>query len=280
MARDLPLFVLLDASFFMRRRMRGISEGAQLLFIRALGLAKLLISDGFIAESQIDLIALSSQTEQAESIGELIGVGLWIACDNGWQIDDWDRWNDSRDDISEKRRKASAMGNHSKWKHDEKPSSECVICQEQGLVPTPSNLVSDSDSQTDRKRTRKSSLEIETETKEEIKTKPFESDFIELSNLYRKKTDKAKARTAYQARRRAGTTHVDIMRSARGYLEAKKDTETNFLKSLAVFLNGAEGPWSEYLDAPSAATIAACPECHCIGNHPPDCSLRGQKDVH
>ena len=116
---------------------------------------------------------------------------------------------------------------------------------------------------------------IEPSINHQVPSKPFESDFAELLNVYRKKDDKAKARTAYQARRRDGVKHEDLMRSAISYLETKKDSEPKFIKSLAVFLNGAEGPWSEYLNSPSTPTIAACPECHCIGNHPPDCSLKG-----
>lgn len=115
---------------------------------------------------------------------------------------------------------------------------------------------------------------IEPSSNHQVPSKPFESDFAELWNLYRKKSDKANALSKYQARRRAGAKHEDLMRSARGYLEATKDSEPKFIKSFAGFLNGAEVPWSEYLNAATTQTIEKCLSCLCVGAHAPDCESR------
>lgn len=77
-------------------------------------------------------------------------------------------------------------------------------------------------------------------------TRDFESWWTE----WPRKTDKAAARKAYTARRRQGIEPDRLVEARDVYLAGCVGVEARFIKLGATFLNGADGPWSEYLDRP------------------------------
>ena len=67
------LFVQLDADFFQGARVSGLSDGAQLLYIRGLTLAKRMYAEGDISHAQIKHLRLDDfDTELA--IKELVEI--------------------------------------------------------------------------------------------------------------------------------------------------------------------------------------------------------------
>jgi hypothetical protein len=65
---------------------------------------------------------------------------------------------------------------------------------------------------------------------------------------YPVKKDKAAAFKAFKARRRDGVSFEDLSKARINYLADQVLTETQFLKRGATFLNGKDGPWSEFVD--------------------------------
>jgi hypothetical protein len=65
---------------------------------------------------------------------------------------------------------------------------------------------------------------------------------------YPRRVGKQRARREYAARLRQGITPAALLRAARYYAEAKLETEERFILHPSTFLNGPEGPWSEWLD--------------------------------
>lgn len=72
------------------------------------------------------------------------------------------------------------------------------------------------------------------------------SDFEDWWSGWPKKLDKAHAKTAYRARRRQGVTHADLCAARDHYVRSKAGDLTH-MKYPATFLNGQDGPWSEFV---------------------------------
>jgi len=75
----------------------------------------------------------------------------------------------------------------------------------------------------------------------------LDGDFDDWYETYPKKTEKPRGRANYKARRRSGVTHAELCAARDNYAAAVADRELRYVKSPAVFLEGKEGPWSEYV---------------------------------
>jgi excisionase family DNA binding protein len=82
--------------------------------------------------------------------------------------------------------------------------------------------------------------------------KAFEAQFEQWWSAYPRKVGKAAARTAFAARRRAGTPLDDLLLARDTYADrvTKAATALNFVQHASTFLHGPDGPWSEYLSGP------------------------------
>jgi hypothetical protein len=73
---------------------------------------------------------------------------------------------------------------------------------------------------------------------------------------YPVKKDKAAALKAFKARRRDGVSLADLKLAQANYLTAEILTETQYLKRGGTFLNGKDGPWSEYVQGiPAGSSV-------------------------
>ena len=74
-----------------------------------------------------------------------------------------------------------------------------------------------------------------------------EAEFESWWKLYPRKTDKARARKTFVARRRAGVPFADLERACLHYATSVANAEPQFVKHAATFLAGDDGPWSEWI---------------------------------
>lgn len=72
-------------------------------------------------------------------------------------------------------------------------------------------------------------------------------DFDAWWTEYPRRTDKARAREKYLARRRSGATAEDLLTAARQYARERDGEPDKFTKHAATFL-APDGPWTEALD--------------------------------
>jgi hypothetical protein len=79
---------------------------------------------------------------------------------------------------------------------------------------------------------------------------PFSTDFDEWYDGYPRKRERGKALAAYRARRRSCTSHDDLIAARDHYAAAVNGLPIEKIKYPASFLNGHDGPWSEWVDGP------------------------------
>ena len=127
MARPGRLFLPLDVSYFDDSRVVELSDGAQLLDIRAMVLVRRLQSDGRVTRTQMHRIAPSGGDIGA-MITELVKVGLWAEDGDELVRRAWADWNDTAADIAAMA-KGGSLGNHLRW-HTKRGvvSADCPHC--------------------------------------------------------------------------------------------------------------------------------------------------------
>ena len=104
------LYVPLDVDYADNPKMIGVGERGEVLYIRALCLAKRTLTDGFIDERQLVRFGLPGVEVRAES---LVREGLWEKVPGGYQITGWLERNTSASAIHEastKRAEAGRLG--------------------------------------------------------------------------------------------------------------------------------------------------------------------------
>ena len=126
------LYVKLDASYDDDPKILMAGEKAEVLYLRALCLAKRILSDGFIADVHLPRFGLTSVNVRAK---KLVEVGLWERVEGGYLIVSWLKHNSSKDEV-EAIKEGGARGNHVRWHVKErKPSSSCEFCVSDGIAP-------------------------------------------------------------------------------------------------------------------------------------------------
>jgi hypothetical protein len=106
--------VPLDTSYFDDNRVVELSDGAQLLDLRAMCLLKRLQADGCLTQRQMRRIAPESGGDIAAMIAELLDGGLWSQDGDTLTRRAWAKWNDSAADV-EAMAQGGGWGNHLRW---------------------------------------------------------------------------------------------------------------------------------------------------------------------
>ena len=101
------LYVKLEVDYPDNARMIAAGEKAELLYIRALCLAKRTLSDGFIDARQIPRFGLPGWQARAR---KLVEVGLWTSVDQGYLIAGWADRNKSAEEIAAESVKRAESG--------------------------------------------------------------------------------------------------------------------------------------------------------------------------
>jgi hypothetical protein len=139
-------YAQIDSDYFNDARVLAAGDAWQVHFAAIL-LAKRLLTDGRLTRLQLKQAVPESVSDLDGAIGRLLEVGLFSMEGDDIVIRNWHEWNMAASEVTDKRRRASLLANHDRWRHEEKPSSTCVVCQEKGLV-TPTDAIgsrSDSD---------------------------------------------------------------------------------------------------------------------------------------
>ena len=100
----------LDDGFFRHPKARAAGKDGRALFIAGLCWAASHLTDGFIAETDLGLIAAEAEVRPAPTARRLVEVGLWEPVDGGWVIHDYLDYNPSAEAVREKRRKRAEAG--------------------------------------------------------------------------------------------------------------------------------------------------------------------------
>ena len=103
----------LDDGIFYNRKIAQCGAGAKLLYIVSLTYCANQLTDGFIPDATLPLLAgmAGIEPEKArEFASDLLDVCLWSATGNGWQIPDFLEYNPSREQVLGKRKARSDAG--------------------------------------------------------------------------------------------------------------------------------------------------------------------------
>jgi hypothetical protein len=109
------MYVELDVNYADDDKILRVSEGAELLYVRALCYAKRLLSDGFISDAQLRTFVMDETEERATA---LVKVGLWERVPGGYLITSWHKHNRPADEIRERsagRSEGGREANHRRW---------------------------------------------------------------------------------------------------------------------------------------------------------------------
>ena len=149
MARIPGIFVPLDVNYPRDRAIRRAGPDAELLFIRSLVYTKGASTDGYIADYDLDVVAVGLRNVN-KSVTALVAGGLWETTDGGWQIRSWAKWNMTSDqitEVTEARSTGGGMGNHERW-HVKRGivSDDCQFCTPRRSTDRSTDRPTDSES--------------------------------------------------------------------------------------------------------------------------------------
>lgn len=235
------LYVPLDVNLPDDPKMARAGADAEHLYLRGLMLAKRIGGDGVIDRAHLPrlcdgfTVLATGESDPDELAQILVNVGAWLPVDGGFVIAAWLEHNPSDDEIEAKRE--TERQRKAAWRESKRDTRGCPDGRDAG-VPTDA--------------TPRDGHESESESESESEDS-FGHEFAAWWQGYRNTKDKAAAFKAFKARRRAGVSLEDLLRARDNYLTSEVLTDDQFIKRGATFLNGAEGPWSEYLDAPPKA---------------------------
>lgn len=100
-----------DDQFPIHRKVSGLTDAAFRLHVEAIFWCARNLTDGFIAQDDLDSVSRYRRPEGY--VTELVRRGAWDVVEDGWQIHDFLVWQDSRDKVlrvREQRRKAGSVG--------------------------------------------------------------------------------------------------------------------------------------------------------------------------
>lgn len=103
----------LDDQIFLNRKVAQCDSDAKLLYIVGLTYCANQLTDGFIPEATLPLLAGMAGLDwqiAKQSAGKLLDVCLWSATQNGWQIPDYLEYNPSREQVIHNQQVRSEAG--------------------------------------------------------------------------------------------------------------------------------------------------------------------------
>lgn len=142
----------LDDQIFLNRKVAQCDSDAKLLYIVGLTYCANQLTDGFIPEATLPLLAGMAGLDwqiAKQSASNLLGVCLWVATDNGWQIPDYLDYNPSREQVQHKQKARSDAGRQGgRAKSKQNPSKTLANGKQnpgKSLPPTPTPSPSERD---------------------------------------------------------------------------------------------------------------------------------------
>ena len=117
----------------------GVSDRAELLYVRGISYCKKKGTDGFIPTNAIHRVAIRIQADFEALAAELVAVGLWIAEPEGWRVRTYAKWQMTTDEVEAKKRVARGKAlrrYHGEGKHDQEPVEDCPLCPSMQTAPS------------------------------------------------------------------------------------------------------------------------------------------------
>jgi hypothetical protein len=127
----MALYVPLDVDYAADPKIMRAGANAELLYVRALALAKRLMEDGRIDTVHLPGLCIGIPGKPATHALALVREGLWTETCAGWAITSWAKRNRSKAEIAhtaEMKRQASIKANHERWHINGKTSPTCPVC--------------------------------------------------------------------------------------------------------------------------------------------------------
>lgn len=103
------MWAKLDDQFFYHPKVRAAGKDGRLLYVAGLVWVAGALTDGFIATTDLQLIAAMVEVHPHHSV-RLVDVGLWETTPGGWTVHDYHDFNPSADDERRKREARSTAG--------------------------------------------------------------------------------------------------------------------------------------------------------------------------
>jgi hypothetical protein len=228
-------WVKLDDQFPSHPKMVLAGGDAAWLHVCALCYCGQHLTDGRFPKAIVG--RLSDRKKPLELATRLVEVGAWDDLGDEYEIHDYLEHNPSRAQVLEERAKRSAAGKRGaekRWHSDSTGHSNSYGAPHNDRIdnvdapgPSPIKDIPAADA-----------------------AEPFTADFDEWWDRYPRKLDKAQARKAYIARRRSDVSADDLLAALHHYNSHTIGAELKHVKYPATFLNGYDGPWSEWVNGP------------------------------
>lgn len=92
------------------KKVRKLSDSAFRLWVSATCHARDLATDGELVADDLDMVPRCPPAGKKRDslVRELVNAGLWEVREDGWQIHEYERWNDTREEVEKKRERARA----------------------------------------------------------------------------------------------------------------------------------------------------------------------------
>lgn len=115
-------YVPLDVNYARDRAIAAAGEEAELLYLRALAYCKGTFSEGFVPDHEVDEIAKRLK-RVPQRIAALVREELWSVTDGGWLIRNWNRWNESSEEVQAKREREAERQRRKRERDKERTDS-------------------------------------------------------------------------------------------------------------------------------------------------------------
>lgn len=119
------MWLKLDDQFHEHPKLRAVGPEAAWLHIGAMCLSARFLTDGFIAESDIPLLAPTTPSRTRNKfVSKLLELGLWERANGGYQIHDWLDYQPSADSVRTEREKARERMRDRRGRSPEHPPND------------------------------------------------------------------------------------------------------------------------------------------------------------
>lgn len=104
------MWVRLDDGFYDHPKARAVGKDGRELYIAGLCRVAATLSDGFIPDADLQLVAAKAEVKPRPTVARLVEARLWERVEGGWLVHDYHDWNPTADEQIEKRRKRAEAG--------------------------------------------------------------------------------------------------------------------------------------------------------------------------
>jgi hypothetical protein len=207
-----------------------------------------------------DLFGGGEDAEADKVSALLVNVGLWERSTGGYQIHDYDHYQRSAEEIEAAKlayRTQRSLAGKSRVAGAKRDAKGRLLSQVKTSEPSgPTSGAQKSAGKISQRLTPSDSSLTDADTINTTTAHEFESDFNECWERYPRKDSRKRAMEKYQARRREGISHADLLMATEGYAQMRKGKDPDYTMMGSTFYGPSER-WKDYLtvDDPWAVKI-------------------------